>query len=198
MDERGLRSLMKEINDGFSKQDRSINDAHKRIDKMANFASRIQNTISSKQRIEEQTAINAASFDKVNAYVNIIIFAGYAGFFAIWSFTNNQLPEKAKIWTALLVGVSLFFFVFWEVLRTWLQSASVVKAFKLSLENLEPDEYQIKEDALKEKTITQTKMIISLWRWFLFFTVIPGLAGGLLLAYNFVAVLISSIPHWPS
>jgi hypothetical protein len=205
MNQRAWQKIFSQINGRFSSHEiniktinQSIETMDQRMNEMGHSLNSIHNHLSSKQRIEEQVAIDAASFDKMNAYVNLIIFGGYAGFFAIWSFTNDQLPEKARIWTGLLVGISLLFFISWEVLRASLQSSSVVKAFKLSLENLEANEYQAQRSALKKKTERQTKLLINLWGRFLLLTVLPGLAGGLLLAYNFVATLIAPIPHWPS
>ena len=150
-----------------------------------------------KQRIEEQIAVNAAVFEKANAYMNIMILAGYAGFFTIWSFTNDLLGDLTRISTALLVGVSLIFYVFWEVIKSHYSSSQVVARHSLSLQGLEPDEYILRARILDKKKDFQDRSLVRMWPWFLRITVVPGFLGALLLVYNFVAFLVPVIPNWP-
>jgi hypothetical protein len=42
---------------------------------------------------------------------------GYAGFFALWTLVKAELTPQLHAWAALLVGLSLVFFVGWEVIK---------------------------------------------------------------------------------
>lgn len=198
MGDREMREFNRNLNNKFDNHANAINKTNQRIDQMANTLNRFNNSLSSKQRVEEQVAINAAAFEKTNAYVNIIIFAGYAGFFAIWSFTNEYLPEKATILTALLAGSSLFFFVFWEVFKTTMLSISIGKSHMIEFDELAPDEYDRQVNLIALNNKKREKFIIKAWPYSSFLTVVPGLCGGALLAYNFFAKLIPALPNWPT
>ncbi|WP_157071790.1 hypothetical protein [Steroidobacter denitrificans] len=40
-------------------------------------------------------------------YTAVIIFGGYAGFFAIWQMTKEYLSKDQALWSALLIMLSL-------------------------------------------------------------------------------------------
>lgn len=54
-------------------------------------------------------------FDKSTAYFNLMIVGAYAGFFGLWQLAKDYLSKNQVLWSALLVFVSLFFFVLFEV-----------------------------------------------------------------------------------
>ncbi len=59
------------------------------------------------------------SFDKIQSYNNFIVTLGYAGFFAIWSFTNSSLAEVDRILIALLLGFSIIIFIYWTLTQSF-------------------------------------------------------------------------------
>src|SRR5687767_2281479 len=59
--------------------------------------------------------ILSASYDKAAAYANVIILAGFAGGFAIWSNVQENISTRARITVALLLTISLATFVFFEI-----------------------------------------------------------------------------------
>lgn len=61
--------------------------------------------------------IQSAMFDKANAYTNIIIAAGYAGTFAIWTQVSSLLSVRQRAWTGCLLLLSITMFVLWEVAK---------------------------------------------------------------------------------
>jgi hypothetical protein len=65
--------------------------------------------------IDLQNKIASTLYDKSITYTNLIIMAGYAGFFGLWSYTKNLLTTKQVFWSALFLIISLSVFVFFEV-----------------------------------------------------------------------------------
>ncbi len=59
--------------------------------------------------------LNAKLFEKAQAYTNVIILAGYAGAFTVWSSTKQSLSAKANIVIAGLLAFSLLAFVCHEI-----------------------------------------------------------------------------------
>src|SRR5258708_28488103 len=67
--------------------------------------------------VDIQIRIIAGAYEKANAYTNLIIVAGYAGLFAVWQFTKDNLSRKQTLISALLIIVSLAIFVIFEIYK---------------------------------------------------------------------------------
>jgi len=57
--------------------------------------------------LEAQKELLAHTFSQAQAYTNVILVAGYAGFFAIWSFIKPELTKATVFWSGLLISLSL-------------------------------------------------------------------------------------------
>ena len=64
-----------------------------------------------------QIKLLSALFDKATAYANLIIMAGYAGFFGLWSFTKDKLTPMQVFWSALFITISASVFVIFETFK---------------------------------------------------------------------------------
>lgn len=88
--------------------------------------SEIDQASENKKAVDElanyQVKILTASYDKQKAYTNLIIIAGYAGFFGLWQITKLYLSINQAIWAALFMLASVTIFVIWEVIRAFLLS----------------------------------------------------------------------------
>ncbi|AMN47949.1 hypothetical protein ACG33_12740 [Steroidobacter denitrificans] len=56
---------------------------------------------------DTQERITASAYDYATVYTAVIIFGGYAGFFAIWQMTKEYLSKDQALWSALLIMLSL-------------------------------------------------------------------------------------------
>jgi hypothetical protein len=74
---------------------------------------------------EAQQKLITVSYDKAASYTTVIIFGGYAGFFAIWQLSKEYLSRGQSLWSALLILISLLAFVLFEVLKMVLVSRSI-------------------------------------------------------------------------
>src|SRR5438034_479873 len=67
--------------------------------------------------VDTQIRIIAGSYDKANAYTNLIILAGYAGLFALWQFTKDNLGRTQVLVSGLLFLISITIFVVFEIYK---------------------------------------------------------------------------------
>lgn len=81
--------------------------------------------------VDTQVKIITATFDKSVAYTNIMIAAGYAGYFGLWQFTKDLLSKQQALWSALLVLVSLVSFILFEVAQMIMIPRSIQKKVQL-------------------------------------------------------------------
>ncbi len=148
------------------------------------------------QAIEMQIQVISAAYDRAATYANLIIFAGYAGTFTLWSFTKDYLPEQAAITIALMVGISLFIFCGWEVYKMIYTSSSLRRHSGIMLQDLSSDEFDQATQDAKIQTSTEAVKLYRYWIFILIFTIPLGFGGALLMFYNFAANLIG-LPYWP-
>lgn len=79
-------------------------------------------------------------------YTNIIITAGYAGFFGLWSISKDYvIPSQAKI-TFIMISISLFSFVIYEVIDSALSGSNIENSCKALLKAKEQDNMMEKID----------------------------------------------------
>lgn len=147
---------------------------------------------------DEMIAIVSVTFEKAAAYSNLIMLSGYAGAFAIWSYTRDQLAARASITIAISLATSLMAFVVFEIYkmivhariglkqRNLLIKKQTADAFLNSLEQLR---YEINENGLK--------WLMPTWITLSSIAVISAVFAMALLFYNFFAILIG-FSQWPS
>lgn len=140
--------------------------------------------------------INTKTFEKAQAYTNVIILAGYAGSFTVWTYTRASLPEKANITIALLLGMSLLTFVFWEIFAMCVRARELMRTRPLLAGDMPPEKFF---EALKTMQESEQKMqlwLLPIWLVILFITVATAFSAIGLLFYNYIALLIGW-PAWP-
>ncbi len=69
-----------------------------------------------KETVDTLIKIQSAMFSSGQAYTNVVIIGGYAASFTIWSYTRLYLAERAAIWAALLLMISVVTFIGWEII----------------------------------------------------------------------------------
>ncbi len=143
----------------------------------------------SKELLEAQKELLESTFNKAMAYTNMIIFAGYASFFAIWNFTKPQLSDTQILWSALLISVSLIFFVLFEIYGMFHRSRSMLGLVKV-VNN--PDKFE--SFLLEHKNIEQGRAVTLGRIWLIIFpiSVITGVCGAGVLIWAFITQLLET------
>ncbi len=151
-----------------------------------------------RQAREAIIEIQAAAYDRAAAYTNLILLGGYAGAFAIWAYTLDQLTPKATILIALLLTISLTAFIFFEVYKMVLATRAVLKQTKLLAEDLPPKAFLQRLEALKREHDGSTvTTLMRVWIVIMAISVGTALAAVAIIFYNFFSILLG-YPGWPA
>jgi len=143
------------------------------------------------KRIEETTKLLSALYDRAAAYTNLIIVAGYAGFFAVWGSVKADLFKFEMLASALCLSFSLLVFVFWEVSVMLYASRALGNLNKVLQAPPQDFEKQLqKHNALEAKRAVSIRRI---WYGILLLTIVPGLIGGAILMGGFIRQLIALV-----
>ncbi len=143
--------------------------------------------VAAEERLQESleqriVAMQSQMFDKAAAYNNIIVTLGYAGFFAIWTFTKDNLATWDTVLIAALLGTSLMLFIAWT-LGISMVNARLVQRMGAVLNA----EYESREDKVAAAIAFETKhqkkllRVLSVWMPVFYMTVFTGFSAGLIL-----------------
>jgi uncharacterized membrane protein len=135
------------------------------------------------ERVEVLIRVMSAMFDKAMAYTNLILVAGFAGFFAVWGSMKEHLSDVERSLSAFAITISLTIFIFWEVFAMVARS----KNFKGLLRVLEapPEKFQAALAKQQQAERLQNIWTLRIWAVVLVFTVVPALVAAAILIYSF-------------
>jgi hypothetical protein len=169
----------------------SLDEIRRSIDSMSEeMAAR------NRDRVEQIVTGRIGSLvDKSATYANLIVLAGYAGAFTLWSGTRETMPLKLNASIAIALGISLFTFVAYEVYKMVLSTRSFLEYRSVLKLELQPKIF-LKEHAKFEHDAAKGS-ILQIWVWvpFLAISVVAALVGvGLLFYGNFEVLFAAPIP----
>ncbi|MBB3145025.1 hypothetical protein FHS21_001426 [Phyllobacterium trifolii] len=101
---------------------------------------------------EMMLEIQSAAFGHTTAYTAVIVFGGYAGIFTIWSNTKDHLSHTLANWVGLLLGVSIFCFVLFEVFKMLAIAREMMKFRVLIVNEYPPAVLLAKRAALAKES----------------------------------------------
>lgn len=136
--------------------------------------------------LNAQKELTAHTFDKAQAYTNVVLLAGYAGFFAIWSFIKPDITKEQVFWSGLLIALSLTAFMLWEIYGSFYRSRSLLGLAK-AVNN--PAKFH---ELLEQHKIDEHARIIRfgrIWVVVFGFTVLTGFSAIGILLWAFVSGL---------
>ncbi|HEV7607227.1 MAG TPA: hypothetical protein VGO61_07810 [Steroidobacteraceae bacterium] len=134
--------------------------------------------------IAAQKEILAFSYNSAAAYTNVILGAGYVGYFATWTFIHDRLTPSTELWTALLVLISLLSFICFEVYKSFYISQSLQSLHRVVSD---PTHFIRRANEYNKTMQALTIQMFSVWRWAFWITLSTGIAGA--------GVLISAVVH---
>lgn len=137
--------------------------------------------------IDKHKEVVITSFEHSKSYSNIIIFGGYAGLFAVWGFTKDNLEQWQSMWVGILAIISIVIFVIFELASAWMRG-NQVKNLMAELEQAEklhqfPEEYGKKEREHSAK-------LLKVWPYFFFSAAGTGIGAGVILLCSFIGNLV--------
>jgi len=135
------------------------------------------------ERVEIMIRVMSALFDKAAAYTNLIVVAGFAGFFAVWGSMKAHLSQVEMFTSALCITISLTVFIFWEVFGMLVRSKNLKEL--LVVLNTPAAEFQAALAKQQKTEQLRNIWIFRIWTVVLFFTVAPALVAAGLLIFSF-------------
>jgi hypothetical protein len=139
--------------------------------------------------VDTYIKIISASYDKAVTYMNVIIIAGYAGFFALWSLSKQYLTSTQARWAALSMLVSICTVVFFEVYKMetttelLLKQAEILKGPAVKMDSTKALSALRKfEHAYERKNIS----FVRAWKVNVVVAVLTALVGAGILAFSFI------------
>lgn len=140
------------------------------------------------KELERYIKILTAAYSNAKAYNNIIIIAGYAAFFTMWSFTKSLLTEHATLWAALLMTISATTFVVFEVVKMEITSRSIIRMYTAVSED--PSNLLQFIQSLEQKDKIEMQCFLISWKWVVRISLSTGLLAVLIIAASFVIRLL--------
>ncbi len=141
---------------------------------------------------EAQERLMTVSYDKAATYTTVIIFGGYAGFFAVWQLTKEYLSKPQALWSALFIVISLLTFVMFEVAKMVVVTRSVLAGLKpLQKPEVKRDPQKLLA-ALQNLDMVQSRRsrgFIVVWAVNVAICVLSALGGVGVLVYSFISGL---------
>lgn len=144
------------------------------------------------QIAEAQQKLITVSYDKAASYTTVIIFGGYAGFFAIWQLSKEYLSKEQALWSALLIMISLLSFVLFEVIKMIMVTRSVfskVAVLRDPQVRHDPQKLLTALNALDEAAHGGLGRFLYFWAATVFVALAGALGGASVLGYAFIAGL---------
>ena len=177
------------MNNELNKMERRCVSRHNDLAKHFNAMSQQNTKMQNRENIAAAKEIVSHAYSQANTYSNLIIAAGYVGFFSLWSSIRSDLPEWAILCSGFLILVSLLIFIGFELYK---MISAAVQMHKVSTRLQSPN-----TNTLYDIQLIQQKCSLNnarAWVFAIIPTVITGFSAGLILLYCFVVELISQHP----
>lgn len=129
------------------------------------------------KQIEAIQQLNEKLLSHSMNYTNLVLVAGYAGFFAFWSTLTDKVPKWLFALSGFLILLSLTLFIVWEITKMVWQAIQM----RTVSETLEGQRGPHVVAQYEAAYATYQKKVTRVWVFFLVPTVVSGLGAALLL-----------------
>ena len=137
--------------------------------------------------LKELRDIQSQFFDKASNYTRLIFGLGYGGFFVFWSGAKQYLAPRLVVLSALLMSVSLVFFIVFEVAQTGL--ISYINLRFANAINTPEAEMSVALERFRSDCYKITRAWGTVWVFVYVICVISGFGGVAIVLYSFVRSL---------
>lgn len=143
--------------------------------------------------VSTMLTIVSDSYDKMTAYTNLLMVAGYAGFFALWQMSKDFLTKTETLSAALLTLISLGVFVIFEIYRA-LEQMRLMRGYSKAVTDdkitISAASLQAMMDDYKAKAKRTSSRLSTMWLLVFILTTVFGLAGAAVLLIALVRALL--------
>lgn len=136
--------------------------------------------VAAEKLAEWDTKLLTAMHEKGAAYTNLVIAAGYAMFFGLWTIAKPFLSKAATQWAALLMLSSATVFVLFEIYKMY-KTSEDLHARQLRLKQMIQGKQPVEILEMYERTSLEAQRaaldLIPIWRVALGVTAVTGVAA---------------------
>jgi hypothetical protein len=132
---------------------------------------------------EAQKELLSSTFGQAQTYTNVVIAAGYAGYFGVWSFVTNDLGRRTMFTSALLITISLGAFVLWKVIGMYMRNSVLIRLASVVAGE---EQFAVRLVVYKKERQDQNIKLIPVWKVLLTVTVLTAVAAYFILLSAFV------------
>lgn len=108
----------------------------------------------------EQRKLMVDQFEQARRYVNIILVAGYAGLFALWTGLEDYLSPLAKLSSGLLACISVIVFLAWEM-YSLVKRQEIMTLTRMMIE--EPSRFERGFDRIQKRLLAIVVQVNRSW-----------------------------------
>lgn len=149
------------------------------IDRLNEDVQKMKNDQLVDKQIEAFIQLNEKMMSNATNYTNLIMVAGYAGFFAFWSTLTGKIPAWWFSACGLLITLSLTLFISWELIKMFWSAKHMRRTQSILAKSRKTNVIAEYEKAFQEFSEKSQKV------WMLF--LIPCVATGVLAAVMLIA-----------
>ena len=138
--------------------------------------------------IKEFREFLKAGVDTATGYGKAVLGLGYIGFFTLWAGTRSQVGAhfpRLVLWSALAMGLSLFFYMLFEVA----QSAVISFAYFGMVERLNVQPLNVALYGFKTDISNRYVKLLAVWRLVFLVCVALGFGGAATLIVGWIRTL---------
>lgn len=142
--------------------------------------------------IDATAKVTADNIEKNKHYTQIIMTAGYATFFGLWSISGDYLPDFVKLLAITFIAISAAVFVIHECLKMYAENAELLIRSELLMKAKLQDDYEKINDSVKRIHVQNTYTVLythKFWSICFFISIITGVIGIGLLMSSYVISL---------
>jgi hypothetical protein len=162
---------------------------------------RIATEAANKKRLEDElkfySDLLTLTYDKAQAYLNVVKLGGYGAYFALLGFSGDALSKPQRISSAILILVSFTSFVLFEVFKSYSMHQEILKVFGIATAQEQRD-LETRKREYQDARNRATKRAVAVWCFSFYTSLGTGLLGALVLlgalAYNLVVGVLTRTP----
>jgi hypothetical protein len=125
-----------------------------------------------------------------SGYNQVVVLAGYAGFFTIWSAVRDDVPHWLLLISGALMGVSLIIYVAWTVWGMVLKQTHIQRMIEEIAKG--PEGYLARVQAAEAKNVAEVAGYSKIWKPVVWSSGLTALAAAILVASGAFAAVV-----WP-
>ncbi|UZM14595.1 hypothetical protein LZV00_01895 [Pseudomonas kielensis] len=141
------------------------------------------------KQIEAFIQLNEKLMSNAVNYTNLIMVAGYAGFFAFWSTLVDKIPAWLFFACGLLITLSLTFFISWELIKMFWSASHIRKTQAILAQSRRQNIVTEYENAIQKFNAEAQRV----WMLFLIPSVLTGILAAVMLVGYFFNQLVCTV-----